>query len=306
MAILTYADLKTKLESGGGMDISPTDTGFGGEVAGGQTGTFTGTFTIEVPQLPKIEFPMDDLTFDSDIRGQSQDLWALLNINKWGGSSGHANGYAGSQILINSDRIILNSRTDYLMLFAQQGVAISSRGDVNIDADDAVTIYGEDGLFLGVPGKGKGIDQGGGNQKEPKTKADATKDNDYEPLVLGTKLANLMEDLLVILKNATLLTPVGKGYFREDVMYEFACLQARIPEMLSNWGYVDGISHEPVDKAPEPPKTVTEPPTTLTGTVTGAFVTDPANTTMDPNAPSDVITNPLADQPGFYESAEIY
>ena len=306
MAIINYAALKAKLESGGGMDISPTDGGGGGggEVAGGQTGTFSGTVTIEVPQLPKIEFPMDDLTFDSDIRGQAQDLFKLLGLKPGGG--GIQNDYAGSQIILNSDRLILNSRADYLMLFGQEGVVISSKGNVNIDADDAVTIYGEDGLFLGVPGKGKGIDQGGGNQKEPKTKADATKDNDYEPLVLGTKLANLMEDLLVILKNATLLTPVGKGYFREDVMYEFACLQARIPEMLSNWGYVDGISHEPVDKAPEPPKTVTEPPTTLVGTVSGAFVTDPANTAVDPNAPSDVITNPLADQPGFYESAEIY
>lgn len=303
MAKFSYEDIKAKLESGSEMNISPTDESGVGQELGGQTGTLTGTVTIEVPQLPTIEFPMEDLTFDSDIRGQKQDLWGLLGINKWGGKSGHANGYAGSQILLNSDRIVLNSRTDYLMLFAQQGVAIASKGDVHIDADDAVTIYGEDGLFLGVPGKGKGIDQGGGNQKEPKTKADATKDNDYEPLVLGTKLANLMEDLLVILKNATLLTPVGKGYFREDVMYEFACLQARIPEMLSSWGYVDGISHEPVDKAPEPPKTVTEPPTTLTGAVTGTFVTDPA---MDPNAPSDVITNSLADQPGFYESVQLY
>jgi hypothetical protein len=195
------------------------------------------------------------------------------------------------------------------MLFGHQGVAISSPGSVNIDAEDSITIYSGDGLFLGVPGSVSGsindVRKSTDTAKLPKTKADPTPDYEYEPVVLGTKLANLIEDLLVILKNATLLTPVGKGYFREDVMYELACLQARIPEMLSTYAYIDGYSHEGVDTpAPEPPKTVTEPPTTLVGTVTGTFT----GTTgaIDPNAPSNVITNPLADQPDFFDTETLY
>ena len=294
---LTYDQLKQTLESNGGLGLNSQ----GGVPPGTPIqGTFTGTVTIDVPQLPKIEFPMEDFSYKSSIAGTGVNLNKVLSLK---GSDGgvKTNDYAGSQLLINSDRIIVNSRTNYLMLFGQQGVAISSQGSVNIDADDSVTIFGGDGLFLGVPAQGTGDI---GNQKPPKTKADPTLDFDYEPVVLGTKLANLIEDLLVILKNATLLTPVGKGYFREDVMYELASLQARIPEILSTYAYVDGISHEGVDPAPEPPKTVTEPPTTLVGTVTGTFT----GTTgaIDPNTPSNVITNPLADQPDFFDTETLY
>jgi hypothetical protein len=297
MPILDYNAIK----AGAAKDLPASDAGTGAAGSGGEgvSGTFTGQVTIEVPQLPAIQFPMEDYTFQSTITGKVQTIDKLLSIKA--GSGGKQNDYAGSQVLINSDRIILNSRTNYLMLFGKEGIAISSQGNVNIDAEDAVTIYGEDGLFLGVPGKGEAK---GNKDDQPKTKADLTLDNDYEPLVLGTKLANLLEDLLIILKNATLLTPVGKGYFREDVMYEFACLQARIPEMLSTFGYIDGISHEPVDPAPEPPKTVTEPPTTLTGTVTGTFTG--TTTGVDPNAATTQITNPLADQPDFFEPVSLY
>jgi hypothetical protein len=297
MAIITYDTLKQQLEAGGGLNVPASDT-TGGQ---GISGTFTGTTVINVPQLPVIDFPMEDLTLSSTITGAKQDLNILLGLKD--GKGGKQNGYAGSQILINSDRLILNSRLDYLMLFGQEGVAISSQGNVNIDADDAVTIYGEDGLYLGVPGKGKSLEEGGGNKKQPKTKADATLDNNYEPAVLGVKLYNLIEDLLVVMKNAVIASPVGLAYFREDTQYELACIQARLPEMLSTFAYVDGLSHSPVDPPPEPPKTLTAPPTTLVGTTT---LTIDTTGQVDPNAASDKIANPLADQPDFYETEELY
>lgn len=300
MAKFSYEQLKAKSQSEGGLDYNPA----GGPGEGFQegvpvSGTFTGTVTIEVPQLPEIKFPMEDLTFTSSLLGVEQDVNKILSIKD--GKGGKISNYSGKQVLINSDRLTLNARNEYLMLFGRSGIAVSSPGPVNIEADSSVTVHGDDGLFLGVPGKG---DATGKNEKTPKTKADATVDNDYEPVVLGTKLANLFEDLLVILKNATLLTPVGKGYFREDVMYELACLQARLPEILSSYAFVDGITHEAVDTAPEAPKTVTEPPTTLTGTVTGEFTG--VTTAPDPNAPSQNFTHPLADQPEFFDSETLY
>lgn len=299
MPIITYDSLKQQLEQGGGLKTPPNAGGAAPNTP--VQGTFTGAVSIDVPQLPKISFPMDDLTFGSNLVGEKKDLDELLSLKPGNGGKINNYGGVGSQILINSDRIILNSRTNYLMLFGQEGVAISSQGNVNIDADDAVTIYGDDGLFLGVPGKGVAT---GNTSKPPTNKAEPTIDNDYEPLALGLKVVNLLEDLLVVLKNATILTPVGKGYFREDVMYELRCLQARLPEILSTYAYVDGISHEPPDPAPDPPKTVTEPPTTLTGTITGTFTGTTGQ--IDPNAPSPEITNPLSDQPDFYETEVLY
>jgi hypothetical protein len=81
--------------------------------------------------------------------GAKQDLNVLLSLKD--GKGGKQNNFGGSQILLNSDRIVVNSRVDYLMLCGESGIAISSPGSVNIDADDAVTIYGDDGFFLGVP-----------------------------------------------------------------------------------------------------------------------------------------------------------
>jgi hypothetical protein len=295
---ITYDSIKQKVEAAGLLDPPPQS----GVPAGtAVTGTFTGEVTIEVPQLPPIEFPMEDLTYGSNVRPASSpplNIETVLSIKS--GNGGKVNNYSqGGQILINSNRIILNAREDYLMLFGRKGVAIASPEPVNIDSEATITLFGEKGLFLGVPNKGNAITA----VPEPKEKGDPTQDQVYEPLVLGIKLANLLEDLLVILKNATLLTPVGKGYFREDVMYEFASLQARLPEILSTYAYIDGISHSATDPKPEKPKKLTEPPTTLTGTVTGTF--NGLTTGPDPNAPAPV-TNPLADQPQFFESETLY
>lgn len=292
---ISYDNLKNQLSSNGALDKNPTD-------GGTPASRVTQDTTQNIPEVPKVTFLMEDTAFGNNIAGEKKDLNSLLGIKP--GNNGKINNYAGSQVLINTDRIILNSRLDYLMLFGQQGVAISSPGNINIDADDAVTIYGEDGLYLGVPGKGKSLEEGGGNRKTPKTKAEPTLDSDYEPLVLGTKIANLLEDLLVVLKNATILTSVGKAYFREDTMYDLACLQARIPEILSTYGYIDGISHEAPDPGPEPLKTVAEPEVTTVGTVVGSFegVTD----SIDPETASSNISNVLSDQTDFFETQTLY
>lgn len=299
MPTINYDSLKQQLMQSG--ELSTSANAGGASPNTPVQGAFVGQVALQVPQLPKISFPMDDLTFGSKLTGEKKDLDQLLSLKPGNGGKVNNFGGVGSQIVINSDRVLLNARTNYLMLFGQEGVAISSQGNVNIDADDAITLYGDDGVFIGVPGKGV---ETGNKSKSPKTKAEPTIDNDYEPLLLGLKVANLIEDLLIVLKNATILTPVGNGYFREDVMYELRCLQARIPEILSTYAYVDGISHEAPDPAPDPPLTVTEPPTTLTGTVAGTF----SGTTgqIDPNAPSSVISNPLADKPDFFEAETLY
>jgi hypothetical protein len=305
--IITYDQLKEKFENNGGFKFNPTISD-GGSTASDVTGTFNGTFTIEVPQLPDIRLPFNDLLFGRDFIGEpNKDLYSILGLKK-GGATGVQNDFKSKgQVIINSDRLILNSRTDYLMLFGHEGVAISSKNTVHIDADDSVTIFGENGLFLGVPGKGNTAELAKlENPIEPKTKADATTNFKYEPLVLGNKLVNLLDDLIGMLSTALITAPMGPAYFREDTQTNFLCLQSRLPELLSTYAYIDGISHEGVLPPPEFPKAVTIPPTTLTGTVTGTFVGTSAGTTTDPNAASTVITNPLADQPGFYESIELY
>jgi len=208
-----------------------------------------------IPGNPQLDFAMQDLEYSLTLDAESNDVSKLLAFTK--DSQGYINNYGNSsQVLINTDRIILNTKRDYLMLFGEAGVAISSKNPVNIDSDSSVTVAASDGIFLGVPNNGEPYDLD--NQKKPQTKGDPTIDQAYEPIPLGIKLANLLEDLLVILKNARIATPMGLAYFREDTQYDMANLQARLPEILSSLVFVDGISHEAADPAPAPPTTITD------------------------------------------------
>ena len=108
----------------------------------------------------------------------------------------------GSSILINSDRVIINSRASHTIVAGAEGVALTSPSKVNIDADDSVTVFGSNGFFLGIPNKGEPYEENSYPAPEVKlkegvtikkgvpTKAMPTNNSAYEPIVLGLKLAN--------------------------------------------------------------------------------------------------------------------
>jgi hypothetical protein len=91
--------------------------------------------------------PQDGFTTEARTDAQIEEI---LGIN----TTTQENTYQGKQILINSGRIILNSYDDYLMLFSSNGIAVSSKGTFNVDTDEEITLFGDQGLFLGVPNKG--------------------------------------------------------------------------------------------------------------------------------------------------------
>ena len=240
------------------------------------TGEFVASTSVNVPQLEPINIPLADLTISSGVIATQRAVDTQLDDLglKRGGQGKITNNSNESTFLVNSNRVIINSKLDYAMLFGQAGVVISSPNKVNIDSDSSITLFGMNNLYLGVPGKGSPRPNSDNPKKPQKknkgkiSKVSPTKDFDYEPLVLGLKLTNWLDDLIQILKNAILLTPVGKGYFREDTQYDLVCLQARLTEMLSTYAFVDGFSHEMVDvDSVPPPPNITQPPTNLTGTV---------------------------------------
>lgn len=57
--------------------------------------------------------------------------------------------YFNSQAILNSDRIILNSKKDEVMLFAKTNVEISTKNIINLNADDRVHLNGGR-VFLGT------------------------------------------------------------------------------------------------------------------------------------------------------------
>ena len=96
--------------------------------------------------------------------------------------------YFNSQIIINSDRVVLNSKRDEVMIFAKTNVEINTRNIINLNANERIHLN-SDRVFLGT----------------------ISGQLPTEPLVLGDKLNTVLETLLDSLYNfgTSLSTVVG-------------------------------------------------------------------------------------------------
>jgi len=96
--------------------------------------------------------------------------------------------YFYSQVIVNSDRVVLNSKRDEVMIFAKTNIELNTKNIINLNADERVHLNSGT-VFLGTV-----------NNALP-----------TEPLVLGDKLNTLLENLLDSLYNfgASLSTVVG-------------------------------------------------------------------------------------------------
>lgn len=252
-------------------------------VSGNQiTGTVTIDLTPYQKALDNLDFSTkEDNAFSSTVTSTKfrPSLDSHLGIDGSGNTT-----YLGDvegNILVNSDRVILNSKTQHSMMFGQKGVAIGSPKRVNIDAGDSITLaaQGSDGggLFIGLPNAGLKYT----SKKQSQlglSKGDPTPDQPYEPLVLGIKLANILEDFLVVLKDIQGVDAWSPVKFQPTTQAEFALLANRIPEILSSYAYIDGMSHGAVDM--DQLATIKEgqakaqdyiPPKNLTGSFSGQF-----------------------------------
>ena len=84
--------------------------------------------------------------------------------------------YEGRQIIIDSGRVTLNSKDDTTFLLGREAVSISSGGTVNIDSNGDFLLNSPK-IYFGLK----------------------TEDTDHEPLVLGNKLSQLLNNLAVTL-----------------------------------------------------------------------------------------------------------
>jgi hypothetical protein len=99
-----------------------------------------------------------------------------------------ASKYFNAQAIINSDRIVLNSKRDEVMIFAKSNIELNTKNIINLNANERVHLNSNT-VFLGTV-----------NNQLP-----------TEPLVLGDKLNTILENLLDSLYSfgASLSTVVG-------------------------------------------------------------------------------------------------
>jgi hypothetical protein len=123
-------------------------------------------------------------THIEDINKDASSIWLTknqsisLNPDKTGVLNNLTNPldvikYSSAQVIINSDRIVLNSKKDEVMLFAKTNIELNTKNVINLNADERVHLN-TNTVFLG--------------------KYDET--NLLQPLVLGNNVYNLLSTLL--------------------------------------------------------------------------------------------------------------
>jgi hypothetical protein len=128
--------------------------------------------------------------------------------------------YLGEQIIINSGRVILNSKDDSVFLFGKKAIGFSSAGTINFDADEKVIVNAPE-IYLGIG---------------------AT-----EPLVKGTQLTIMLDDILEALRvlGAQLdSTQDSNGVFitniitaSDSLLKSVGRIKSRIKDITSNQNY---------------------------------------------------------------------
>lgn len=228
LQIYKPADVEFQLGSSIGMGVSLTSLDMLKlqNVMGGKTSfnwtTTTGTLSRN-PDYINVSFTTTSM---SPINTKDQDLTQLeqlLHLN----IGGKNNTYEGKQIIIDSDRLILNAKDDYAFMFAKGGMSLSTQGELHFDSNSDIYAHSNTGIYLGIP------------ENEEKES-----DQDYEPLVLGKKLVDLLEDLILVLKKLKVSTNVGDAYIDSDTQKELIAIQEKLPEILSRTAYVEGRNHE--------------------------------------------------------------
>jgi hypothetical protein len=91
--------------------------------------------------------------------------------------------YQGKQVIINSDRLLFNAKTDSILLFSDKAISFSTNGSIHFDTGDG----DENNFIVNSPNIYLGLDY---NDDLPK-----------EPAVLGNSLEELLNDILDVVQN---------------------------------------------------------------------------------------------------------
>ena len=151
------------------------------------------------------------LPLQTDKSGVLNPLTNPLDVSK----------YFNSQVIVNSDRIVLNSKRDEVMIFAKTNVEISTKNIINLNADERIHLNGGN-VFLGTV-----------NNQLP-----------TEPILLGNRTLTVLENLLDGLYNfgTSLATVVGSpegapaadiNMAAEDLLNSIDRINSNLEEILS-------------------------------------------------------------------------
>lgn len=123
------------------------------------------------------------------------------------------NEFSGKQIIIDSDRLILHSKNENILLNSGKSIGLSSINTINMDADKGI-IFESPKIYIGARGK--------------------------EPLVRGNKLLlDILNPLLSELSKLTVITPLGKMSISPEHIAIFTQIIVKLQTIISQKVFID-------------------------------------------------------------------
>ena len=255
---------------------------FGSDQATGQSPTVKIRCGPDPTQIPEVgEFGLVDENLDNDL----SSIWMVadsridLTFATLGDSPADTHFQSmiekpteldGNQIVVNSDRIILNVKRDRLLVSTFLGTSFTTRDDHTVDAEKSYRSFvginreiesGEN--YLITVGVDYLLTVGGDKTSEVESAtvhrtvgdhsiiADkifiGTLDDESEPLVLGEQLRDFMNQFLnIFLNNAPAFTlpTIGIGPLSPGVVSQIAALQAQFGVPAKGSAQTDGFLSE--------------------------------------------------------------
>lgn len=109
------------------------------------------------------------------------------------------NEYSGNQLILTSDRLVLNAKVGDIILGSRNSLAFSANNEIHINAAGNMYFNVKDGSTIKIGKSGTSIRKS------------------EQPAVLGTNHLDLLEDILDLLVTFQVVTPNGEGQAGPDV-----------------------------------------------------------------------------------------
>jgi hypothetical protein len=134
----------------------------------------------------------------------------------------------GNQLLLNSDRVIISSKTSEMRFYSKTGFAFATDGEFSMDIKKGMEIFTEEDFTLSSRDKNITFDTGAIGKIFL-----GTNQNDLEPMVKGNRLIFLLAQLIEILGQAQYKTPSGPTAPGPTSVQKLQTLQRELNSCLS-------------------------------------------------------------------------
>jgi len=141
------------------------------------------------------------------------------------GKSSFPSKLIGDQILINSGRIIISSKTSEMIFYSKKDYGFISEGTLHIDNLGGINVNVGNRVVIKTNNQDINLRSGNGRIN--------LGSNNLEPLVMGNKLVNLLKDLINLIVQQQYLTPSGPSAEGPVNKPEFLSLQSTLETILS-------------------------------------------------------------------------